>query len=87
MLELCKSVLAPGGLLYLNYNTHPGWTVRGMVRDFLMKQTTGIDSLEERAEQCREIAARVIAPLKNGEHAYTELMAKQFQMVVDNYPA
>lgn len=87
MLELCKSVLAPGGLLYLNYNTHPGWTVRGMVRDFLMKQTADIDSLKERAELCREIAARVIAPLKNGEHAYTQLMANEFQMVINNHPA
>lgn len=87
MLELCQSVLAPGGLLYLNYNTHPGWTVRGMVRDFLMKQTAGIISLKERAELCREISAKVIAPLKNGEHAYTELMAKEFQMVVNNHPA
>jgi|GEM_PF-1928234 len=87
MLNMCSSLLAPNGLLYLNYNTHPGWTVRGMVRDFLMQQTADADSLKERAELCREVSARVIAPLKSDEHAYTTLMANEFRLVVNNQPA
>jgi len=30
MLELCARLLSPNGVLYLNYNAHPGWTVRGL---------------------------------------------------------
>ena len=55
MLKMCSSLLAPAGLLYLNYNAKPGWTVRGMVRDFLMQQTAHANSLQERAEMCRTI--------------------------------
>jgi SAM-dependent methyltransferase len=87
MLELCSKLLTPGGLLYLNYNTRPGWSVRGMVRDFLLEQTTSATNLLERAELCREISARVIAPLKEGEHAYTQLMANEFDLVIKNHPA
>ena len=87
MLEMCSSLLAPKGLLYLNYNAHPGWTVRGMVRDFLMQQTAHCSSLKERAELCREVSAKVIAPLKSDEHPYTNLMANEFKLVVQNLPA
>ena len=87
MLELCSSKLAPAGLLYLNYNTRPGWTVRGMVRDFLLQQTSGIDKLEERAQMCRAISARVTAPFKDREHPYTQLMANEFQLVANQHPA
>ncbi len=87
MLAMCSTLLAPEGLLYLNYNTHPGWTIRGMVRDFLMQQTAHVENLKERAELCREVAAKVIAPLKSDEHAYTKLMANEFRLVVNNFPS
>lgn len=87
MLEMCSALLAPDGLLYLNYNTHPGWSVRGMVRDFLMQQTAHVKGLKERAELCREVSARVISPLTNDEHPYTKLMANEFKLVARNQPA
>ena len=33
VLKACARQLAPAGLAYLNYNTRPGWTVRGMIAD------------------------------------------------------
>ena len=87
MLQMCRKLLAPSGLLYLNYNAHPGWTVRGLVRDFLMQKTAHAKSLKERAELCRVVSAKVIAPLKAKEHCYSRLMGNEFQMVVDQNPA
>ena len=87
MLAMCSSLLAPNGLLYLNFNAKPGWTVRGMVRDFLMNHTAHSSSLKERAEMCRVVAAEVIAPLYAEEHAYSRLMGNEFQMAVNQNPA
>lgn len=87
MLEMCSALLAPNGLLYLNYNAHPGWTIRGMVRDFLLQQTAHVRSLKERAEMCREVSAKVVSPLKSKEHSYTQLMANEFRLVAQNQPA
>jgi hypothetical protein len=87
MLAMCSSLLAPNGLLYLNYNTKPGWTVRGMVRDFLMLHTEHASNLKERAEMCKVIAAEFIAPLKVKEHSYSRLMGNEFQMVVNQKTA
>lgn len=87
MLEMCSALLAPEGLLYLNYNANPGWIVRGMVRDFLMQQTAHVKNLKERAELCRDVSARVISPFKQDEHPYTKLMANEFKLVAQNQPA
>jgi cyclopropane fatty-acyl-phospholipid synthase-like methyltransferase len=87
MLEMCASLLARQGLLYLNYNSHPGWTVRGMVRDFLMRHTQNAGDLKQRAELCQEIAAKVIAPLQAAEHSYSQLLGNEFRMVINQNPA
>lgn len=87
LLEMCVELLAPAGLLYLNYNAHPGWTIRGMVRDFLLQHTAHAGSLQERSEMCREVSAKVIAPFKTDEHPYTKLMANEFKLVASHRPA
>jgi len=87
MLEMCASMLAPEGLLYLNYNAHPGWTIRGMVRDFLMQHTAHAGSLKERAEMCKEVSAKVIAPLQAEEHSYSRLLGNEFHMLINQDPA
>ncbi len=36
---LCRQRLAPAGVAYFGYNTHPGWKLRGILRDLLQRQT------------------------------------------------
>jgi len=85
LLELCTQHLRPGGLLYLNYNTRPGWNVRGMVREFLLAQTAGTTSLRMRAQLAQDVAAKIVASLTIGEHPYAELMANEFRFVCENH--
>ena len=87
LLRLCAKRLAPGGLLYLNYNCRPGWNVRGLVRAFLLRHTAGAGDLEARANRARELAVQVIEPLAAEEHAWTSLMANEFRIVSRNHPA
>jgi SAM-dependent methyltransferase len=35
MLEICAKHLAPNGVAYAGYNTYPGWSLRGMIRDWM----------------------------------------------------
>ncbi len=85
LLELCAQHLRPGGLLYLNYNTRPGWNVRGMVREFLLAQTAGTTSLRMRAQLAQDVAAKIVASLTIGEHPYSQLMANEFRFVCENH--
>ena len=81
LLQLVAERLRPGGLLYLNYNTRPGWNVRGLVREFLLAQTADEPSLGARAKQAKEVAVTVAASLAAAEHNYSRLLADEFRFV------
>jgi hypothetical protein len=89
MLRLCSQRLSEGGLFYVNYNTYPGWSVRGLVRDFLIAQTAEGEDLLERARQCQEVATRMadsfdIPATFESQRPYSRLIANEFQFVCDH---
>jgi SAM-dependent methyltransferase len=85
LFALCASRLRRGGLLYLNYNTKPGWNVRGMVRDMLLANTAGVTSLERRVALAQDVAAKLAASLEAaGDHPYTRLLENEFRFVRDS---
>ena len=81
VLEISAKRLRQGGLLYLNYNTRPGWNVRGLVREFLLAQTSGETGLRARAQLAREVADKVVSALTGVEHPYSQLLANEFRFV------
>jgi SAM-dependent methyltransferase len=84
MLRLCAKRLCRGGLLYLNYNTHPGWKVRGMVRDFLLAHSAWTSNLRLRAESAQDVAARIVSSLTVSDHAYSKLISDEFNFVAQS---
>ena len=42
LLHLCHDLLAPNGIVYISYNTYPGWHMRGMLRDMMRYYTQDI---------------------------------------------
>ena len=62
LLELFARRLRPGGLLYVNYNTRPGWNVRGLVREFLLAQTTAETGLRARPNWLRKSRPGLFRP-------------------------
>jgi SAM-dependent methyltransferase len=85
LLDLCAEHLLPGGLLYLNYNTRPGWNIRGMVREFLLGQTAGITNLRIQAEMAQEVARKLVVSLEKDENPYSQLMANEFRFICENH--
>ena len=83
LLELCAQRLRPGGLLYMNYNSRPGWNVRGLVRDFLLAQTAGTTDLRTRAQDAKLYSARVSSSLTTDAHPYTQLIVNEFRLICD----
>jgi SAM-dependent methyltransferase/methyltransferase-like protein len=54
ILELVANHLSPNGIAYISYNTKPGWSVRGIVRDMMLFHTQGIDDATDRIAQARQ---------------------------------
>lgn len=85
LLALCAEHLSVNGLLYLNYNTLPGWNVRGMVREFLLAQTANSFGILQRAQEAQAVSAKIVASISEEEHPYSKLMANEFKFVCDNH--
>lgn len=87
MLAFCAKRLRRDGLLYLNYNTCPGWNVRGLVRKLLLAGTRQASGLRERALLAQEIATQLATSLSTGDHAFTQLLARELQFVTEHDPS
>lgn len=85
LFELCQQRLSDNGLLYLNYNTRPGWNVRGMVRDYLLQLTDAAFPLLQRAHHAQVAAAKMAQSLASESHPFSQLLANEFQFVCDNH--
>ena len=83
LLDISAQRLRRGGLLYLNYNTRPGWNVRGLVREFLLAQTAGEMGLRARAVLAQAVAGKVVSALTGVEHHYSQLLANEFRFVCE----
>lgn len=87
LLDIAQRNLRENGLLYLNYNTQPGWSVRGLVRDFLLAQTAGLGSLRDRAELARSAAARLAGTpdvATDAAQPYACLLAREFRFLLNH---
>jgi len=87
LLEIFKKCLRHLGLLYLNYNTRPGWNVRGMVRRFLLARTSHEPSLRARATLAMLVAEKLSGSLAILAHPYSRLLANEFDFVARGHPS
>lgn len=59
ILVLSRQLLRPGGLLYLSFNTLPGWRMRGMLRDILLYACRDADDASTRLERAHAALTRL----------------------------
>jgi SAM-dependent methyltransferase len=88
LLDQCSERLRPGGLLYLNYNARPGWNIRGLVRELLLKQTAELaHDLGARTARALQLAATFAASFAEaGDHPYTRLMERELRFICAGHP-
>jgi len=81
LLETCEAALAAEGVACVSYNTLPGWSVRGVVRDLMMRAARG------KSGEARLVAARSLATKLHrhteGDHPYLALFGAELALVHD----
>lgn len=88
ILEVCNRNLAPGGLAYVSYNTFPGWSARGMVRDLVRFHARGEPSPGARVERARAVLEELAGVVPKPEGAYASVLkleATRFREAEDTY--
>ena len=56
LLELCRKVLSPHGVVFISYNAYPGAHVREMLRGIMLFHASGAPTAEEKVDQARAVA-------------------------------
>lgn len=83
LLDNCHRLLKADGLLYLNYDSKPGWNIRGMVREYLIAHTANTDSSQDKALQARIAAGKMVRSLSGSNQPYRQLLNQEFKLVAD----
>jgi methyltransferase-like protein/trans-aconitate methyltransferase len=88
ILDICAKNLSPDGLAYVSYNTYPGWSLRGMVRDLVRFHAREEATPEGRVERARgfleELAGHVVS--QGGAYASVlKVEASRFREADDTY--
>ncbi len=85
LLELCRSLLNPQGIVFVSYNTYPGAHLRMMLRDMMLFHTQGCDDPEQRIRQARALLG-FLQTAYHGDDPYLLLMKKESERI-QSFPA
>jgi SAM-dependent methyltransferase len=87
ILSFCRHALAPPGLAYISYNAQPGWTIRRLVRDTLLRARSVREApMEEKAHRAIELAAQLLEDLPSRDYAHAVLLAEELERVRNGNP-
>ena len=64
MLDICRRALSPDGIIYVSYNTYPGWKSREIIRDAMLLHSRDKDTVAERLAHARAMVGflKKVAP-------------------------
>ncbi len=88
ILEICATNLSPDGLAYVSYNTYPGWSSRGMVRDLVRFHAREEETPQGRVERARGFLEELAGQIVRQEGAYASVLkveASRFREADDTY--
>lgn len=83
LLPLCRRLLTDAGIVYVSYNTYPGWHGRGLVRDLMLRAGAGAASPEEQVVRARAALDDLIPAYAQSDDAYANLLAEEKARVDD----
>ncbi|HXF60489.1 MAG TPA: class I SAM-dependent methyltransferase, partial [Caldilineaceae bacterium] len=83
LLALCKQLLRPNGIVYISYNTYPGWHVTGIVRDAMLFHAAGIEEPRARAAAAREMIQFLADSVAQDAGAYSSIFQNYLKVLTD----
>lgn len=79
--NLCKENLSPNGIVYISYNTYPGWNMITSIRDLMLWHTKLIDDPSTKAQQARQIANFINNGLQNNPSTYALFLKNEINLI------
>lgn len=81
ILEIGRAMLGPQGVLYVSYNTLPGWYLRGVVRDMMRYHASLFDRPAERIQQSRLLLKFLVESAATSQESYRQLLKDEADLL------
>jgi 2-polyprenyl-3-methyl-5-hydroxy-6-metoxy-1,4-benzoquinol methylase len=82
ILDIGSNHLTTNGVLYVSYNTSPGWHLRGVVREMMRYHVEGFETPRQKIAQARGLLDFLVKYAKSRSQAYPTLLKEEAQMLV-----
>ncbi len=84
ILKICRDNLAENGLVYISYNTYPGWIMGNTLRDMLLFATNRLPLIEDKIAQTHSLLAILSQGLPNDPRPYAALLLDEVKLVLEH---
>ncbi|MDM8565174.1 class I SAM-dependent methyltransferase [Candidatus Halobeggiatoa sp. HSG11] len=81
LLEICKQHLQPNGVVYISYNTYPGWHTDHMLRKMMLYRTKHLSDPKAKLKQAKELLDFFIKVNKRKYDSYSLSLRKELEHV------
>ena len=87
ILRFCRHNLSPSGLAYVSYNAEPGWAIRRVVRETLLRAPSVREASEQqRAARAIRVATELLKDLPSRDYAHAALLVEELERVRNAEP-
>ena len=70
LLQICQQNLSPQGIVYISYNTYPGWHMMGALREMMLFHTRHLESGSEQVVAARELLQFLAEAVPSGDETF-----------------
>ncbi len=74
ILEIARDHLSHHGIMYVSYNTYPGWHMRGVVREMMRYHAASFPTAKEKLGQSRSLLKYLIDSATSSNETYRQIL-------------
>lgn len=87
ILELCARHLSPHGIAYISYNTWPGWHMRWVLREMLLRYTANMTEPAERLARAQRLLDEFPAALAHSDALPAQYLQTEVARLREAHPS
>jgi methyltransferase-like protein/cyclopropane fatty-acyl-phospholipid synthase-like methyltransferase len=79
VMAIASKQLTPNGVVYISYNTFPGWHMRGMIRDMMRYHSSRFNTAQLKTQQARALLDFLAQSVRQDGSAYAVLLKQELE--------
>ncbi len=81
ILEMSSQCLSPNGIVYISYNTYPGWHVREMIRHMMLYHTRRYKEINDRIKEARGLIDFLAEVTPTADNYFGMLLKNELEVI------